>query len=689
VADVQLWVSVGEDPPVPLCAGTDARLDDLDTRVAALEAVTPPVTAAYVDGGDAAVADGAATALADHAACTTGVHGIADFAQLATKATLPIAAADHGVVGDGICDDTAALQAAIDTAAVSQGAVTINGCARVTGTISVPDGVTVAGFGRLSTILVDAGFDFPVLLLDNVTATVRDLTVRKAPGVAAGPDGNAVRVVGDSDGARISDVTAEGMSSGFCIAGQLGTVPGTVCRVLFDRCTARNSNVFGFWVDECDGLELAHCSSVVSGLDGVKLRRKARNVVVTGGYYTGAVGGDGMDAFAGGDSFTIQGAVFSGNALNGLVIKCDDFNRDDPGTYGYVRTVNLTGIIAQNNGGSGIACHRSSGNPDDPTEPLVSGVNIVGGQLNGNGCYGLYLNARRVTVSGISAGRNGLDGVYLEPACCDVDLVGVHTAGNSVTTPGARDGIHIAGQRIRIVGGSSIGSDPDGATCDADLAAAPLTQRYGLRVEAATGVDVYGLRMLHNATGPLSDASGAVRWAGPAIGNYLTAGRYSVPAGMRSTLPMAANVEYAVPLHLAEPGTIVRLGVEIFAAGSVGTTIRLGVRADLQHLPGPVLAEGVVAGDAVALLETTVSAVVAQPGVVWLTATAQTTGAVLPTVRASTGPLFGVSIGSLAQALGGTPNGGYLTAASTPGVLPATYTISNRAGALPLVAVRG
>jgi hypothetical protein len=152
---------------------------------------------------------------------------------------------------------------------------------------------------------------------------------------------------------------------------------------------------------------------------------------------------------------------------------------------------------------------------------------------------------------------------------------------------------------------------------------------------------------------------------------------------------MAANVEYAVPLYVAEPGAIVRLGVEIFAAGSAGTTIRLGVRADLQHLPGPVLAEGVVAGDAVALVETTVSAVVAQPGVVWLTATAQTTGAVLPTVRASTGPMFGVSIGSLAQALGGTPNGGYITAASTPGALPPTYTISNRAGALPLVAVRG
>jgi hypothetical protein len=688
VADVQLWVSVGEDPPVPVCAGVDARLDDLDGRVAALEATAPPVTAAYVDTGDAAAAAGAAAALAGHAADTSGVHGIADTAQLALKTALPVAAADHGVVADGATDDTVALQAAVTAAATSRGAVAIAGTVRVTATIVVPDGVTVAGFGRRTQIVVDPGFNFPVFCLDGTAGTVRDLAVRKAPGAAAGPDGSAVRIVGDSDGARICDVTADGMSSGFCVAGQYGATPGTVRRVVLDRCRALNSAVFGYWVDEADGLELAHCTSAGSGLDGVKLRRNTRNTRIVGGHFSGAVGGDGMDCYAGGDTLTIQGAVFSGNGLNGLVIKNDDLNRTDPATYGYVRSANITGVIATGNGGSGIACHRSSGNPDDPTEPLVSGVNIVGAQLNGNGCYGLYLNARRVTAVGVSAARNGLDGVYLEPACRDVDLHGVHAAGNSTTTPGARDGIHVNGQRIRIVGGSSIGSDPDGATGDTDLAAGTLTQRYGLRVEAAAvDVTVDGLRMLHNTAGSLSDASGSVRWAGPAAGSPLVPGMYIVPGGIRATLPMTQFVEYAVPVFISQPGTLARLGVEVTAPGAAGSIIRLGVRADVGHRPGPVLAESTVSGDAVTLgVECAVSAPVAAPGVYWLVAVAQ---GGTPTVRSTTGPTGTAAASpSLAAALGGTPNGGYISPANVTGPLPATYTIANRAGALPLIATR-
>jgi hypothetical protein len=688
VADVQLWVSVDGDPPVPVGAGTAARLDELDARVSALESAGTPATAAYVDAGDATVADGAAAALADHAADSTGVHGIADTSELATRAALPIAAADHGVVGDGVTDDTAALQAAVTAAGTARGAVTITGTVRVTGPIPVPDGVTVAGLGPASVVQVDPGFSFPVFCFDGTAGAVRDLTVRKAPGAQAVAGGNAVRVCGNTDGVTVTGVVADGMATGFYVAGQLGSTVGAARRTLFSRCTARNSVLYGFEVDEADGTEIVHCVSDVSGLDGVKLRRKTRNTRIVGGYYTGATGGDGLDAFAGGDTFTIDGAVFAGNAINGVTVKNDDLNRTDPSTYGYVRSVNLLGVIATGNGGSGIACHRSSGNPDDPTEPLVSGVNIVGGQLDGNGCYGLYLNARRVTAVGVSATRNGLDGVYLEPACRDVDLHGVHAAGNSTTTPGTRDGIHVNGQRIRIVGGSSIGSDPDGATGDADLAAALPTQRYGLRVEAgAVDVAVDGLRMLHNTAGPLSDASGSVRWAGPAAGSPLIPGMYIAPGGVRATLPMTQWVEYAVPVLIAQPGTLVRLGVEVTAPGAAGTIIRLGVRADLAHRPGPVLAESTVPGDAVTPgVECAVSAPIAAPGVYWLVAVAQ---GGTPTVRSTTGPTgMAAASPSLAAALGGTPNGGYITAANVTGFLPATYTVANRAGALPLIAAR-
>lgn len=604
------------------------------------------------------------------------------------KASLPHAAADLNVLYNGT-DQTTNLQAALTTAAAGRGTLTIAGAVSVTGSITVPAGVTVQGVGPAAKINVPAGFSFPVFVIDGVAASIQDLMIQKVAGTLAGGNATAVRVVGNSDGASVTNVTADGMYSGFYVAGQLGAVPGTAKRAVFTRCRAKNSNGYGFALDECEGVEIVQCSSVVSVLDGVKLRRKAFRTRVIGGYFTGSTGGDGMDCFAGGDTFTIDGTVFAGNTLNGLTIKNDDLNRTDPATYGYVRAANIVGVIATSNGGSGLAIHRSSGNPDDPTEPLNSGINIVGAQLHGNTNYGLYLNSRRVTATAVSATRNGLDGVFFEPACMDVDLVGVHAAGNSVTTPNSRDGIVLQGTRIRVIGGSSIGSDPDGAIDDAALAAGTKTQRYGLRVVvAATSVDIYGLQMLHNATGPYSDASGSVRWGGPAYGLPLIAGYYITPGGTRSTLAMVQSVEYATPIYISTPGTIVRLGVEVTVVGAASTVIRLAVRADTAYRPGAVLGETTVAGDALSAgVEATVAIPVAQPGVYWLTGTAQ---GGTPTVRSCTGPTgFAAAAPSLGAALGAAPSGGYITAADrVSGSLPSTYTISNRSGGLPLITAR-
>ncbi|MEV4705033.1 hypothetical protein [Actinoplanes sp. NPDC049316] len=632
---------------------------------------------------------------------TTGVKGLVQLAgDLAGSAASPRLAAGvaaggiPGAAEDGVTDDTAAIQAWANTSPL--GIVQLKKSYRITGTIAVPDGVTIAGWAGTTTITVDAGFNFAAFRINGTRGSVRDLKIVKAAGADAGPSGIGVYVIGNSVGSRVSNVIVDGMSNGFYVAGQNGTVPGTVKRIVFDRCQAFNSVVFGFEIDECDGLELAHCSSEVSGLDGVKLRRKTKNVVLTGGYYKGAVGGDGMDCYAGGNTFTIQGTVFADNTLNGLVVKNDDLNRTDPATYGYVRSLNITGVLATGNGGSGIACHRSSGNPDDPTEPLVSGVNIVACQLNGNANYGLYLNARRVLVSGVSAARNGLDGVYLEPTCRDIDLVGVHAAGNSLgngfTAANTRDGIHIDGSRIRIFGGSSIGSDPDGARDDADIDAAAASQRYGLRVEStASEVEVWGLKMRNNLIAPVSDLSvGGIRTPEPSASvSYLdSGGKYVAPAGTRSTLPMAANVEYAVPIWLGNGATVVRLGCEVTVAGTAGTVIRLGLRSASNHSPGAVLGEATVAADAVASVEATVSIVVPSAGLYWPTATAQNTGAQLPTIRATTGNLPPCWSGSLANALSASAVAGYQTAATVTGALPGTYTVSNRVAAAPLVVIR-
>ncbi|MGI5245428.1 right-handed parallel beta-helix repeat-containing protein [Dactylosporangium sp. CA-139066] len=613
---------------------------------------------------------------------------------LVTKGSLVINAADvpYGAVGDGVADDTAAIQAAINAAATSRGSVLLPAVHKVTASITVPANVEVRALGASAKVSVPAGFNFPVFVIDGVAARINGLRIIKASGAAAGANGNAVRITGNSDGASVTDVYAEGMSSGFYVAGWLGAVPGTAKRVVLTRCQSKDAAVFGFEFDNCDGVELANCVSNGSGLDGVKLRRSTKNIRVIGGYFTGAIGGDGMDCYAGGDTFVIDGAAFIANGLNGLVVKNDDLNDDghgDPATYGIVRNLTVSNVLATGNGGSGIAIHRSSGNPDDPTEPLVSHVSVIGCQTHGNANYGMYLNARAVTVTGLQARRNGLDGFYMEPGCVDVTLVGVHTSGNSVTTPGARDGLHINGSHVRIIGGSAIGTDPDQATSDADLAAGTKTQRYGLRVEAtATSVDVFGFSARYNLTADISDAANVVRWAGQMPGLPLIAGYYIAPGGTRATIAMAQSVEYAVPVYISQPGVITKLGCEVTAVGAAGTVVRLGVRANTGGLPGAPLGEVTVAGDATSPngVEGTVSIAIPRPGLYWFTAVSQGGAA---TVRSCTGPT-GMASGSpsLTGAVGATPNGGYLTANSVTGALPATYTVSTRAGALPLVVAR-
>ena len=171
----------------------------------------------------------------------------------------------------------------------------------------------------------------------------------------------------------------------------------------------------------------------------------------------------------------------------------------------------------------------------------------------------------------------------------------------------------------------------------------------------------------------------------------LPTGHYIIPVGGRFNITMAASVEHAMPVAFGKAGSLDRIAIEVMTTpGTAGTVIRLGVRAPTATgLPGNLILDaGTVAGDAIAMVEATISAAIPGAGVYFLTATAQSTGGTLPVLRAVLGPVDNVHAPTLAGALGATVPSGYVTAATVTGALPASYTISNRAGVSPLVAVR-
>lgn len=165
-------------------------------------------------------------------------------------------------------------------------------------------------------------------------------------------------------------------------------------------------------------------------------------------------------------------------------------------------------------------------------------------------------------------------------------------------------------------------------------------------------------------------------------------GYYVGPLGSRTTLAMAASVEYAAPLYLAAPGTLSRLGAEITVAGAGSAVIRLGVRADNNGIPGALLLDaGTVPGDAVTAAGIEISGLTLPvvPGRYWLTGTAQ---GGTPTVRANSGDVWPGAAPTLASAVGSASSAGYATAATVAGALPSTYTISSRTGSPPRVVAR-
>lgn len=177
-------------------------------------------------------------------------------------------------------------------------------------------------------------------------------------------------------------------------------------------------------------------------------------------------------------------------------------------------------------------------------------------------------------------------------------------------------------------------------------------------------------------------------YAGPNLSRFARAGGkhvgwyyYGDNAGNASVAAMVDGTEYAATL-VWNGQAIDRIGIETTVG--VASAIRLGIRADLNGLPGAVMLDaGTVDGSLVQFSEVTV-ALRLPPGIYWLSATAQGGG---PTTRA-TGVGGNTSYGaSNPLAISGGSLIGY-TQAGVAGALPALFVPANNGGNTPRVLVR-
>lgn len=208
---------------------------------------------------------------------------------------------------------------------------------------------------------------------------------------------------------------------------------------------------------------------------------------------------------------------------------------------------------------------------------------------------------------------------------------------------------------------------------------APSTLAYARNTESASGA---ALRTALSSVGLATDSTVA---ATPPASAYF----YPLSPGSSSTNAALGNDVLRLAPALLPAVTIARLGTEITVAGSAGSTVRIGIYADNGSwgVGSLVLDAGTIPGDVVGVAEVTLGSPVSLPaGYYWIGAVVQGSPATQPTLRVLGGnnlpPGFILSAGSTLPITAHTING--VGQIGVSGALPATLASPGGSGPAPV-----
>lgn len=244
---------------------TDAAADAVAARDVAVAAAAD---AAAVGGTSDAQVAGALNAPASASRAAAAAIVRAEVPHVSVKA--------HGAVGDGVADDTAAVQVAL-TAATGGVLVFPPGVYRLTASVSVPEGTTVLGDGAVVTMQQTGPVAAFVLAPGVSDVTFDGLTIL---GYWDGQD-NSTFVSGttlaqwDSTYADNVGIEIRGRfyqrQSGAYTTAQLEALTDVHRRITVRNCSIRGFGQSGILADQIDGFRVENCEITFHGRDGVRM----------------------------------------------------------------------------------------------------------------------------------------------------------------------------------------------------------------------------------------------------------------------------------------------------------------------------------------------------------------------------------------------------------------------------------
>lgn len=363
---------------------------------------------------------------------------------------------------------------------------------------SLPGGsnTEIVGRGRLTTIRVPAGSSFNPIDLDGKTnSRIASLSFAKAAGADLTGTASAVNIRGDSADIEVENVHATGFVRAVNIAGEDGSTPGTARRIHVKRSRGDWSRQFAACISNAEDVTLEDYYSDYNWLDGIKVRAKTKFVKIIRGasryngqsyYGGGGDAGDGIDAYAGGDTITIRDHTAEYNYGNGHTVKTDSGTASDPATFGYVRKVLLTGNHTNFQYlGSGTTFYTFP--TGDYTIPAAAFAIIDGNEAIGNNLYGIWGDARNMTIVNNIVLLNQRHGILLDLRAQWFIIGGNQVAANSQASAGTYHGIYVLGIRGIVGPNVSLGVEADIIRFESDYLAA--TKMQGRNVYIAGTAD--------------------------------------------------------------------------------------------------------------------------------------------------------------------------------------------------------
>ncbi|HEU4952275.1 MAG TPA: right-handed parallel beta-helix repeat-containing protein [Holophagaceae bacterium] len=327
----------------------------------------------------------------------------------AASTTVNVKDAPYGAKGDGVTDDTAAIQKAI------------NAIGGTGGTVAIPDG----------TYLIDALISLQ--LKSDMTLSLSSGAVLKA--IPNGADNyTIVRVSGVSRVNILGGTLLGDRSAHTGTTGQQGMglrITGNASQIAVAGVTAKECWGDGFMVADAANVSLCHVTADHNRRQGLSITG-GQNVAVKDSTFKNSAGSipeDGIDIEPNAgqtvSNVHITGCTLSGNAGDGI-------EDGVPGAYtgqAFIRYVTIDGNLITGNGvntlhagpRSGIECSNTSGH----TFQNNTIQNTVG--------YGIYLRdgATGITVTGNTITNNSLNGI-LQYKATNNTLTNNTLSGNGV-----------------------------------------------------------------------------------------------------------------------------------------------------------------------------------------------------------------------------------------------------------------